>query len=339
MRLLRTPSGRRDHVRIGIVGTVVLVLLIQVTTGFGFLWRLATSDVYLAEFSEIGNLVFGDEVRLAGFTVGAVQSITLDEDRVVIGFTVRRGGTLGDRTRVAIKGASPLGKKYLAVLPAGTGELDGGDRIPLERSTPPFDVSQALAQLTSTAGRLDGPRIAQALRAVSDTLEGTPDELRATIDGLSRLSRTIAERDDALQDLLARAANVTGVLADRRQQLERVLADGNRLLGELVARRDAIRGVLAGTTPLLEQVEGLVRDNDRTLGPALDELRRVNAVLIRNEKNISAATTGLATYAGGVGEAAGNGPWIQAYVPNAVPDQPLPPLGDLLAGLRAGAPR
>jgi phospholipid/cholesterol/gamma-HCH transport system substrate-binding protein len=161
---------------------------------------------------------------------------------------------------------------------------------------------------------------------VSDTLANTPAPLRATLTGLNRLSRTLASRDAALRELLEHANSVTGVLAHRGSDLVTLVSDGNQLVAALNARRAVIQELLINVTATITQLDGLVRDNQRQLGPALDGLRDVLALLTRNDKNVAAAIHGLNTYAGSLGEAVGGGPWFFASVQNLPPTNFVPPL-------------
>ena len=68
---------------------------------------------------------------------------------------------------------------------------------------------------------IDTDQLATALDTVANTFRDSPEEVRAAVDGLGRLSRTVASRDAQLRELLEHANGVTGVLADRNEELQR----------------------------------------------------------------------------------------------------------------------
>jgi phospholipid/cholesterol/gamma-HCH transport system substrate-binding protein len=325
--------------RVGIVAIVVLALAVGTSLNSGRIYRSIFATSYSAVFAEAGGLRAGDEVRLGGVAVGRVRSVSIEDGRVVAGFSVEGGGPLGDATEAVIKTATPLGTKFLAVLPAGSGALGSGERIPLERTRSPYDVQDLLDQLASTTGRIDLPQLGESLDVVADTFEDTPEELRGALDGLSRLSQSLASRDVALRDLLANANGVTGVLAERSAQLALLIEDGNQLLEELYARRETVRNLLFNITAVLTQLKGVVEDNQAQIGPAMDELEGVLDLLNANDKSLAASIEGLRTYAGSLGEAVGSGPWFFALVPNLAPtglvQQTLP---SLVSGLTPASP-
>ena len=105
-----------------------------------------------------------------------------------------------------------------------------------DRTVTPFDIYPAFTKLSRTIQDLDTKSLSKSFEVLAQDFQGTPNEVRPVIDGLSRLSDTIASRDAALQELLARTNQVTGTLAARDQDLTQLIRDGNLLLEELNAR-------------------------------------------------------------------------------------------------------
>ena len=113
-----------------------------------------------------------------------------------------------------------------------------------------------------------------------------------------------------------KANGVTGVLADRDQQLQQLLTDGGLLLDELNARRDAIHSLLINTTTLSQQLQGLVADNQKTIGPMLDNLHQVLALLQNNQDSLDRGLQLLAPFYRVFANALGNGRWFDNYICN-----------------------
>lgn len=81
-----------------------------------------------------------------------VQSIALQPQGVLVTFTVDDHIRLGDRTEAAIKTISVLGNKILDVSPRGDGHLS--DTIPLDRTTSPYQLPDAIGDLSATISGL-----------------------------------------------------------------------------------------------------------------------------------------------------------------------------------------
>ena len=79
----------------------------------------------------------------------------------MVTFDVDEDIRLGDRTEAAVKTKSLLGAKFLEITPRGEGELSGP--IPLERTTPAYQLPDALGDLTSTISGLDTTKLSDSL--------------------------------------------------------------------------------------------------------------------------------------------------------------------------------
>lgn len=285
---------------------VIAVVAFQAPALFG-------GQTYKAEFSEAAGLQSGDRVTVAGVEVGRVTSVALDGDHVDVDFRVA-DAWVGDRTAASIEIATLLGSKYLALDVQGDRELDPDTAIPRDRTLSPFDVVEAFNGLSGTIDAIDTDQLATSLQTLADTFRDTPDDVRGTLDGLSRLSTTISSRDEQIRSLLAGARNLSGILADRREDFDALLSDGNLLLAELQKRKDAIDRLLSGTRLLSQQLSGLVADNQAQLRPTLETLDRVVAVLQRNQDDLAETLKNEAVFVRLFSNALGNGRWFDNYI-------------------------
>jgi phospholipid/cholesterol/gamma-HCH transport system substrate-binding protein len=310
-----TPFRERNKTVIGSVGLLVIVLLLGLAFKADSLPFIGGGTVYAADFSEAAGLQKTDEVRVAGVKVGKVVDIDLAGDHVVVKLRVK-GVHLGRLTRAEIKIKTVLGRKYVALEPDGDGTLDPDTHIPVTRTSAPFDISPAFQDLAKTVGQVDTTQLAASFTTLADTFRGTPKEVQASLNGLSRLSQTIASRDAQLRVLLDRANGVTGVLAARDDDLVEFLKQTDLVLQEVKARRAAIHTLLVTTTTLSEQLIALVRENRATLDPALTHLRGVVDVLRKNQDNLDKSLQEMAPFVRLFANNLGNGRWFDTYVYN-----------------------
>lgn len=318
----QNPAPRRDGNRsrasmgvIGVLLTSMLVLSALQMDRLPFLSQVSTYNVY---FEDAGGLVPGDVVTVAGVHVGSVSGIDLDQtdDGMVakVGFRLNDTVVLGDRSRAAIKTETVLGRRNLTVTPLGSERLRPGGSIPLDQTVAPYSLTDALEDSVSTLTETDTEELNLALQTVSEAFEDTPAEMKGAVEGVGRLSAVIADRDNALNELLDRAAGVTDIVGKRSEQLQQMLIDANALLGELQIRRDAIRQVIVGTKDLSAQLTGFVKDNEEQLTPVLDKFGRVLDILNDNADNFTEAIDNLGPYANILGEAVSSGPYFSSLV-------------------------
>jgi phospholipid/cholesterol/gamma-HCH transport system substrate-binding protein len=319
-----TPFRERDPVTVGAVGLAVIGLLMLLAFKADELPFLGGGDDYYAQFSEAGGLKVDDEVRVAGVSVGKVEDITLDSGHVLVRFSVDRGTGFGADTGASIRVKTLLGAMYLAIEPAGPGQLQPGSVIPLARTAAPFDVVDAFSGLATTEQRIDTGRLAKSLTTLADLMRDSPADVRASLTGLSRLSRNVAARDDQLQTLLTNASHLSKVLADRNENLETLFRDGDVLLRAVYARRDAVHNLLLATVDLSEQLTGLVDDSRADLRPALAHLHHVVRLLDRRQADLDRSLRLMAPFYRVFANTLGTGPWFDTFIQNM---PPVPALG------------
>jgi phospholipid/cholesterol/gamma-HCH transport system substrate-binding protein len=312
----------RNPVTIGAVGLVAIALLLWAAFNAQNLPLIGSGTTYTAAFAEAAGLRTGDEVRIAGVKVGTVTGLDLQGDHVRVTFRVK-DAWVGDESRAEIRIRTLLGRKYLAVDPRGEHRLRAGGQIPLDRTTAPFDVLEAFSTLSTTVDTIDTRQLAQAFDTLADTFRNTPQDVRRSITGLSRLSRTIASRDAQLRTLLARTRSVSAVLADRSGDLSALVADGTVLLQEVQRRRQVIHDLLQNTSLLALQLQGLVQDNQAQLAPVLDQVRAVLRILQDNQVSLDRGIALLGPFVRVFTNTLGNGRWFDTYVQNLL--TPVPP--------------
>ncbi|MEU5535613.1 MCE family protein [Streptomyces sp. NPDC020362] len=323
-----TPFRERNPVVIGAVGLTVLALLTVAAFNADSLPFIGGGRTYRAAFSEAGGLKPGDEVRIAGVKVGKVDDVDLDGDHVEVIFKVESDPKFGTETGASIRVKTILGAKYLALRPKGPGQLKPGSEIPLGRTVSAYDVVQAFSDLTTTSEKVDTDRLAKALDTISTTFQDSPAEVRASIKGLSRISRTVASRDKALSELLDHANGTTSVLADRSEDFTALVKDGDKLFTEISRRRQAIHKLLKTSAALGIELSGLVDDNAKEIGPALQGLKGVVQMLERNQSSLDRSVKLLAPYVRVFTNTLGNGRWFDSYVQNLVAAPVAPRTGD-----------
>jgi phospholipid/cholesterol/gamma-HCH transport system substrate-binding protein len=326
MPFLGKRFSEMNQFRVGVTGLLVVLMVVAVSVNVGKLRGSLFGTAYTAAFAESGGLRSGDDVRVAGLTIGTVEDVGIKGTSVSVSFNVE-GIKLGNKTTAAIKSDNALGRKFVQIVPGGTGFSED---IPLERTTAPYGVTQALSDLTATTGELDVEQLAASFDSVAGMFADTPPELREALRGVSRLSSTISSRDTELQQLFEKARGVTGVLAERNQEITQLMTDGSAFFSEVQARRLVIHQLLVNTRLVSQELIGLVDDNQAQLGPALDELRGVIKLLDRNEDNLEYAIQNLGGFVRALGEAVGGGPFFYAYLQNLVPTDMAPIISDLV---------
>ncbi|MFI8773326.1 MCE family protein [Gordonia sp. NPDC062954] len=312
----RRFGGRRTPVSIGAIG--ILILLMTAVSAFflNSLPLIGAAARYTAQFSEAAGLKPGAEVRVAGVKVGEVDGVALAGDHVDVKFRVTNTW-IGNQTQASIQIKTILGQKYLALNPQGTEPADPD--VALTDTVSPYDVVEAFSDAADQIEELDTDQLAESMESLSDAFSGTAGDIGPSLDGLTRLSQTIASRDQEVQRLLEATKSTSQILADRNEEFVRLIAGAGQLLDELNNRQQAISRLLSTTTVLSDSLSGIVADNQEQIGPALESLQQVNQLLIAQNQNLRDTITYMAPFYRLYANVLGNGRWFESVVTNLLP--------------------
>lgn len=313
------PFRERNPVMVGAVSIMVLFLLMAMAFKADSLPLIGGGTTYYADFSEAGGLKTGDEVRIAGVRVGKVDSIKLDGNKVKVGFKIKQKADFGRQTGASIRVKTLLGDMYLDLTPAGGTQLGAGETIPVSRTQSPYDVVQAFSGLGETAGKIDTKQLGNALETIANLTRTTPTSFRNALDGVSRLSRNLAAKDDRINTLLKNLDSVSSTLDSRDQDIVTLMKDSSTLFDALVERRQAVHNLLISTRQLSQQLSSLIDRSKADLAPALNNLQDVVGVLNKNENNIDEMLRVMAPFYRLFANSVGNGPWFDSYIQNLPP--------------------
>ena len=316
---MSVPFRERNPVIVGAVSLAVLSAMVLAAFRAEDLPLIGGGDTYYAAFSEAGGLKANDEVRVAGVRVGKVQSVDLDGDHVRVEFNVENGVEFGPQTNATIKVKTLLGAMYLALEPAGQGQMDEETEIPVARTSSPYDVVDAFSGLAHTSERIDTDQLAKSLDTMSALMKDTPEEFQGALRGMSALSQNLAARDEQLNELLGNMEKVSRVLADRNGDLVTLMEDGDKLFRALVARREAVHDLLTATSQLSRELTLMVKQTRADLKPALDHLDSVVDMLNKNQQNLDNSLRLMAPFYRVFANTLGTGPWFDTYIQNLPP--------------------
>ena len=318
--------AERNQLVVGAIGLTLLAAIILGALNYDKLPFLNGGRNYSAYFAEAGGIREGATVQVSGMRVGQVSGVELEGRQVLVTFKIDNGVRIGDRSEAAVKTKSLLGTKYLEVTPRGDGWQDG--TIPMDRTTPAYQLPDALGDLASTISGLNTDQLSDSLRVLSETFADTPPELRVAIAGVSRFSETLNERDAELRSLLGNANKATTVLAERSEQIVTLVRSSNALLAELRTQTAALDAISGNISALSRQLQGFIAENDETMKPALEKLNGVLTILDNRKQRLQRSLKLIGDYAMSLGESVSGGPFFKSYVANLLPGQFVQPFID-----------
>lgn len=323
-------------IKAGIIGVVLMILVILIGVQPLRLLSWATALRYQALFTEAGGIQSGNDVTVSGIKVGQVSSIELVNGDALVAFTIDSKYALGSESTAHIRTGTLLGERVLALESEGSGTLDRDQPIPTSRTSSPYSLTDAVSELTANTAATDTDSLNQSLDTLATTLDQIAPQLGPTFDGVSRLSRSLNNRNESLAELLKTAGDVTEIFSERSRQVNALILNANDLLAVLNDRRYAITSLLRSTAAVSRELTGVVADNEKELAPTLQHLNEVMAMLERNRDNLAKILVGGKKYYLTQGEIISSGFYYNAFIPNVQPSQLLQPFLDYIFGFRRG---
>jgi phospholipid/cholesterol/gamma-HCH transport system substrate-binding protein len=308
--------SRRDPFRLGLL-TIAAGAVVALLVGLLSFASFGTTS-YTAVLAQTAGLRTGEDVEVYGVPKGEVKSVRLAGDTVEVRFVLDKDVVLGDRSTAAVKVATLLGTHYLAVTPAGSGRTE---RIPLARTTVPFNLQDVLEKGTANLEQLDPRLLARALTATSRTLSATDQQIGPALTGIARLSEAVENRSDQTGRLLAAARGVTGQLAASSTDVVALMRQANLVIDEITRRREAIHSLLVETTTLARNLAGVIADTRQDMAPAFHQLNAVLTTLREQDANLKDVLGKIAPTVRYFANATGNGAWADLWLK----DPALPP--------------
>jgi phospholipid/cholesterol/gamma-HCH transport system substrate-binding protein len=312
---LKRPIEGYNKIWLGTIALVLTAVLVAVLiVGFG---RLSSDESgYQGEFLQAAQIRPGDQVTVAGISVGDVKGVELAGDRVIVKFNVSNDVHLGRDTRAAIKLTTLLGSRYLELSPAGAGEVDHRT-IALANTSVPYDLQATLADATTTFEQVDADRVAESLTTLSHALDGVPQALPQALDNVDSVAAIVSTRRDQIGSLLRSVDKITTMIRDQKANLGSLVIQGRDLLGEIVSRRAAVQRMFDSATALVNAIKTIV-DDQPAINKMLASMQEFSRMIAEKDALVRSTLQILPMGLRNLANATGTGNAIDVNLPGSI---------------------
>ncbi|MGH3824269.1 MAG: MCE family protein [Pseudonocardiaceae bacterium] len=245
---------------------------------------------YLVRFSDVSGLLVGDDVRIAGVTVGSVDSIELVDRRVAqVSFSVDSRQRVPASARASVLYRNLLGQRYLSLArgpgPVGA-TLPPGGLIPIERTTPPLNLTVLFNGFKPLLTGLDPGQLNRLSWEIVQVLQGQGGTVESLLASTSSLTRDLADRDRVIGELIANLNAVLDTVNARDEQLSALILQLQRLVSGLAADREPIGQAIVSIEALATSTAGLLTDARPPLREDIAALGALSTNLAASEQVI-----------------------------------------------------
>lgn len=314
-------SPPRNARTIGLATIALCVVLVTASFRLSTLSSVFSSggETLHAQFTDAAGIAPGDPVRIAGIAVGTVTAVHVQGSHALVDLDVHTAVRLGDGTTATLSLDTLLGQSSVTLLPGGDGDLASGTTIPLERTTTPFSVSDAVLGAGRELTPIDTTTLTRALRTVSAAIDPGAPDVRTAAVGLSDLSRAVSTREAEVRGLFRQTRRIATTLAGRTTDLVTLVDNSAVIARTLLQRQQVIRSLLSTTSSLTRTVRAVIRENQGQLTPGLRDLHTVLSVLRANQDDLDESLRLLAPYLRYFVNLTGNGRWFDGTFAGLVP--------------------
>lgn len=283
-------------------------------------------------FTDTAGMKEGDDVRVAGVKVGSVKTVRADfaTGHVIITWKVNSGIDLGESTRAEVQTATllggrylkltgPVAKPYMADLPASR------RRIPVERTSTPFTITDALQSSTQLTRTLDKASINKLLDESSKIDIPTKEKLGAMLRNFQELAAMLNEQYPQISALIANSRKVTSTLASKDQELTKIIDASQVLLDSLVKRRNELAATIGQGSRTVRALSSVISQHQAEIDRLLSNLHLLTSRIAPNMEALNADFALMGPTFRQVANIRGNGHYIEGLLTGLGPLQPAGP--------------
>lgn len=264
-----------------LVSLVVTGLLAVIMGNIGF----GDGRTYQAAFVNASSLEKGDDVRVAGVSVGEVREVEHYGDEnanALVTFRVKADVPLTTASRAEIRFLNLVGDRYLALeegVDKEAGELTEDDVIPMEQTEPALDLTALFNGFKPLFQALQPEDVNELTMNIVQVLQGEGGTITSLLDNTASLTNTLADRDQLIGEVVDNLGTTLETVDSRRGQLERLVVELRDWMGDLAADRETIGDSLSSISDLTVVVADLLKRGRPLLKGDIAELRRLAQLL------------------------------------------------------------
>jgi phospholipid/cholesterol/gamma-HCH transport system substrate-binding protein len=233
------------------------------------------TNTYYALFHDATGLLAGDDVRVSGVRVGAVQGISLVREpgtpdpatapfvaRVKFSLSTDRSLTTWSLAKLRFRNL--IGQRYLALeegteipdVPQAT--LRPKSTIPLSQTQDALDLTTLFAGFKPLFVGLDTSEINDLSMEIIQTLQGEGGTVENLMQQTAELTSAVADKDKVIGDLIDNLSSVLDTVGQRNAKLAELISQLQRWVSGLAADRTTIGDSITGINNLTSATAGLL---------------------------------------------------------------------------------
>lgn len=247
-----------------------------------------------AFFEDGAGLRAGDDVTVAGLDAGTIGAVRIEGGTVVMDLKIKDGVEMPVDSTANIVVETLLGRKSVDLVAGESNEpLAGGDKIPIERTTTPIEITDLNDISVELMESSDAQALEDLMSNVTAITEGKEVEIQAVIDGLADVTEVLADKKQELRGVIESLDTLSHTFAEEDETIVSLIENYNVVLGNLAERRDDLASLLINTDSAAAEVADLVGRNRPVFDSMLASLHETLTVVNDHQLDLAATISYL----------------------------------------------
>jgi phospholipid/cholesterol/gamma-HCH transport system substrate-binding protein len=261
-----------------VISLVVTSVLAMIMGNFGF----GSTTEYKALFSSASLLTKGDDVRVAGLTVGSVKKVEIhDRNNALVTFKVKSDVPVTTASHADIRFLNLVGDRYMALTQGepGAKRLPSHAVIPMSQTTPALDLTALFNGFQPLFTALDPKEINDLSLNLVKVLQGEGGTIQGLLARTASLTNTLADRDELIGSVVNNLSGMLQTVDAHHQQLDDLVVQLKDWLGNVARDRDVIGRSVENVSTLAEELASLLVQSRPAIKGDVHQIHRLAAIL------------------------------------------------------------
>ncbi len=246
--VLRNPTvWGATAIALGVIVAMVMAYIYYNPTGRSQMVSFYTDDA--------ASVRVGDDVRIAGISVGKVESLDLEAEQIRITARIEDDVFVGDQSQVDVRMLTVVGGYYVSVAPMGDVPL-GDATIPMARVNMPYSLITTLTDSTKITENVSTQPLNESLNQLEQGLTGTNVEVVSTvIESGNAIMSTVDRQRGQVTNILNMSDEYIRAMAEYRDKFGQLVRKVSILTQTLALYNGGMESTVKGLGTVLIQLK------------------------------------------------------------------------------------
>jgi phospholipid/cholesterol/gamma-HCH transport system substrate-binding protein len=252
--------------------------------------------VVTVDLPQAGGLYQNADVTYRGVSVGRVGALTLSGSGVQAQLDIDDSAPrIPADSQAVVADLSAVGEQYLDLRPSGSGGpyLTANSVIRQSVTQVPPPVTDLLSAVDALANSLPRASLQTLVNELYNGFNGSGQNLQTLLSSSSNFTQAAVTDITPTTELITEGRGVLATQQAETSAIEQFATDGELFAHQLASSDSDLRRLITTTPTAVEQVTGLLQDNDPDLGLTIANLLTASDITLPRQADLNELLTAL----------------------------------------------